>query len=533
MLNRLKNRLNPFNRHQEPEQPDLDVLIIGAGVSGIGMASHLKRNKTFNNAYGKPFKHRRIALVDKRSDIGGTWDLFRYPGVRSDSDMFTFGFAHRPWQSVKTMTDGESIKRYIKDTANAEDLMPYVRLSTKVTDLSWQDADGFWTAQLTDINTGETDTLTARFVVGATGYYDFEQGYRPRFKGEDDFKGEIIHPQQWTDATDYDDKRIIVIGSGATAMTLVPALVNKDSQQRAKHVTLLQRSPTYVANMPSEDNSLHYLKRFTPLSEQTAYNLVRWKNILTQQGLYKFSRVAPKAMKAVVNLGLSKDLKGKNHNGPRSLIDKKHFSPHYDPWDERFCAVPDGDLFEALHTERADIVTDRIERFTATGIQLASGRHLPADMIVTATGLKLQMLGGANVSVNGEVATVGDLMTYKAVLVENAPNLAVLFGYTNASWTLKIDLACAYVVRLLNFMAKKDYRTVIPKAKATDGETVSRETDSVMGSMQSGYIRRAKDVLPKQGDRDPWIVHNSYLKDRKMLLKGGIKDKWLAFKKKG
>ena len=226
--------------------------------------------------------------------------MFRYPGVRSDSICLPLALPIA--LGKQTMTDGNAIKRYIKDTANAEDLMPYVRLSTKVTELSWQDADGFWTARLTNVITGETDTLTARFVVGATGYYDFEQGYRPRFKGEDDFKGEIIHPQNWTDATDYDDKRIVVIGSGATAMTLVPALVNKDSQQRAKHVTLLQRSPTYVANMPSEDNSLHYLKRFTPLSEQTAYNLVRWKNILTQQGLYKFSRVAPKAMKAVVNL---------------------------------------------------------------------------------------------------------------------------------------------------------------------------------------------------------------------------------------
>lgn len=510
----------PFSK----KEPQLEVLIIGAGISGIAMATHLNQDKLLSKWVTKG----RVALVEKRAAIGGTWDLFKYPGIRSDSDMTTFGFAHRPWMGKKTLADAASIKAYIEEAAKEAAIKPLIEFNTEVTKVEWSSSDKYWTATLKEVNTGKTRTVTSRFVVGATGYYDFEQGYQPEFSGQQQFKGQLIHPQQWHDDIDYDNKRVVVIGSGATAVTLVPALVQPLSlspdhkTQCAAHVTMLQRSPTYIGSVPSEDDSLKTLTNRFHLSTQTAYGLVRWRNILIQQGLYRFSKIAP----SVVKKGLVKRAKNELIGSDVSI---EHFQPHYNPWDERLCAVPDGDLFKALKTDKADIVTDSIKSFTPTGIALASGRHLEADIIVTATGLKLQMLGGAQVIVDGEVIAVDQRMTYKAVMVEEVPNLGVLFGYTNASWTLKIDLACDYIVRLLRHMQQNGHNTVLPSPIATDGDKAITQADTVMGSLTAGYIKRAQEVLPKQGDRYPWYVTNNYFTDIVMLRYQRITDKWLRF----
>ena len=508
------------------KKPQLDILIIGAGISGIDMATHIARDKRLS----KSLKRGRVAIVEKRDAIGGTWDLFKYPGVRSDSDMTTFGFAHRPWMGKKTLADAASIKNYIEDAAKAGSIDSLIQFNTNVSQIEWSSERKYWTATLVDVNSGNTRTITSRFIIGATGYYDFDQGYQPHFTGQEQFKGQIIHPQQWQDDIVYDNKRVVVIGSGATAVTLVPALLQPNpttpsqTPQRAAHVTMLQRSPTYIGSVPSEDDSLNTLSKRFNLNTQTAYTLVRWRNILAQQGLYRFAQVAPTLMKKGLISRAKKELKG-------SDVDIKHFQPSYDPWDERLCAVPDGDLFKVLQTPNAEIVTDTIEYMTDSGIQLTSGRHLEADIIVSATGLKLQMLGGAQVIIDGERVQVNQRMTYKAVLVENAPNLAVLFGYTNASWTLKIDLACDYIVRLLRHMHQNGHKTFVPSSIATDGDTAIKQSDTVMGALSAGYIRRAEDVLPKQGDRYPWHVTNNYLSDIIMLKYQRIEDKWLKFSK--
>lgn len=512
--------------HPQAEQtlPDYEVLIIGAGVSGIDMGCHLQqRYRDHATALGRAAK-KKFLIVEKRADMGGTWDLFKYPGIRSDSDMFTFGFAHRPWLSKKTLTDGASIKAYIQQTATDERLDEAIRYQTEVKKIDWSSQDKYWTATLYNSATGMTQKITASFIVGATGYYDYDQGYQPEFPGQEDFKGQLIHPQQWAEDTDYHDKKIVIIGSGATAVTLLPALLDTTSEQQAAHVTMLQRSPTYIANVPSVDEGVHTLTGKLPLNNEQAYTLVRWKNILTQQGIYRFAKVAPKAMKFVLTHKAKQDLKG-------SGVSLSHFNPDYNPWDERLCAVPDGDLFQALQSDNAEIVTDEIKRFTADGIQLRSGRHLEADIIVSATGLTLQMLGGAAASVDGVPVAVGERMTYKAVLVEGIPNMAVMFGYTNASWTLKIDLACDYLLRLFDHMDRHRYQTVVAQAYSETGEQVQRQADTVMGALSAGYIQRAKDVLPKQGDRYPWLVTNNYMTDRIMLKYRGIADEWLNFQR--
>nr|WP_227535318.1 NAD(P)/FAD-dependent oxidoreductase [Psychrobacter sp. YP14] len=512
----------PFNK-----KPDFEVLIIGAGVSGIATASHLQRDKLLSPL----ITHKKVAIVEKRAAIGGTWDLFKYPGIRSDSDMTTFGFAHRPWLGKKTLADAASIKRYIEDTATEENLQPLIQFNTEVSALNWSSRHQYWQAQLTDVTTGQTRHITARFVIGATGYYDYDAGYQPVFKGQQAFNGKIVHPQLWDETIDYDNKRVVVIGSGATAVTLVPALLSRDAYlasaspakpQVAAQVIMLQRSPTYIASIPSEDPSYVLLTERFKLPPNAAYGLVRGRNILLQQSLYRLSRVAPKLLKTILTQRNKYALKG-------SGVALNHFVPDYNPWDERLCAVPDGDLFKAMHTGHADVVTDHIDHFTKDGIQLASGRHLPADIIITATGLKLQMLGGAKLTIDGKALDVSARMSYKAVLLEGVPNMAVLFGYTNASWTLKIDLAAAYLTRLLRHMHHYGYKSVIPDAVATDGEQANRLPDTVMGSLSAGYIQRAQNTLPKQGDRYPWYVTNNYLSDRMMLKQHRVHDKWLRF----
>ncbi len=504
---------------------DYEVLIIGAGISGIGMACRLQQNKQklFNKAKnrdkGKATKS--FIILEKRADLGGTWDLFTYPGIRSDSDALTFGYSFRPWLDHKMLAKGDDIKSYIADTAREFGVEKHIRYQHDVQQLSWSSNAEQWTAMVKNHASGEVYTVTANFIVGATGYYDYDTGYRPHFEGEEQFQGDIVHPQYWQDV-DYNDKNIVVIGSGATAMTLVPALVEPDDGQCARHVTMLQRSPTYVASVPGDDYALDWLSgKFSPLSKHQAYNLLRTRNVLMQQGLYQFATYAPNVLKAVLKHGVKKELKG-------SGVDIAHFMPTYNPWDERLCAVPDSDLFTALHGNRAEVVTDQISHFTKTGIALTSGKHIEADIIVTATGLKLQILGGAALYVDGELIDVGARMTYKAVMLEGVPNIAMMFGYTNASWTLKIDLACQYVVRVLKHMKKHHYHVVCPQA-ITDKEQVQVQPDTVLGALSAGYVRRAKDELPKQGDRYPWRVTNNYLSDRIMLKYRKIEDNWLHF----
>ena len=513
---------------------DCEVLIIGAGIAGIGMASRLQQQK-HKGLFGHKSRSRlkqltkrkpqkttqRFVVLEKRVDLGGTWDLFTYPGVRSDSDALTFGYSFRPWLDHRVLAKGGDIKNYIADTAREFGVTEHIRYQHEVQQLSWSSHNQQWTATVKNHVSGEVFTLTAKFVVGATGYYDYEQAYRPVFENQADFQGEIVHPQHWQNLN-YDDKKVVIIGSGATAMTLLPAMVDEDGEQCAQHVTMLQRSPTYVASVPGDDYALDWLAgKFSPLSKTQAYKLLRARNVLMQQGTYRAAVFAPKVMKALLKRGVKTELKG-------SDVDIAHFMPAYNPWDERLCAVPDSDLFMALHGNRAAVVTDQISHFTKTGIMLDSGKHLDADIIVTATGLKLQMLGGAKVYIDGQAIDIGSRMTYKAVMIEELPNMVALFGYTNASWTLKIDLACQYVMRLLCYMHQHRYQVVLPQAHTKDAKALT-QTDTVMGALSSGYVKRAQHELPKQGDIYPWRVTNNYLSDRIMLKHRKIKDDWLRF----
>lgn len=511
---------------------DYEVLIIGSGIAGIGMACYLQQQKSrgiFGNKSRAKQKHthkaqpsiQRFVVIEKRADLGGTWDLFNYPGIRSDSDALTFGYSFRPWLDHRMLASGGDIKSYISDTARAFDVTEHIRYQHEVQQLSWSSSEQQWTVMIKNHVTGQTLSLTANFVVGATGYYDYEQGYRPHFDKEENFKGLIIHPQKWQDVN-YDDKKVVIIGSGATAMTLLPALIDETADQCARHVTMLQRSPTYVASVPGDDYAIDWLSaKFSPLSQQQAYTLLRVRNVLRQQGAYQLAVQAPSVMRALLKRWAKQELKG-------SGVKVDHFLPDYNPWEERLCAVPDSDLFLALHGERAEVVTDHISHFTETGIQLKSGKELEADIIVTATGLKLQMLGGAKMYIDGEAIDISSRMTYKAVMVEGVPNLAVIFGYTNASWTLKVDLACHYLMRLFAYMKKHNYRSTLPIAE-TEHEKAQIQADTIMGSLSAGYIRRAKDELPKQGDRYPWRVTSNYLSDRIMFKRRKIKDEWLRF----
>ncbi|WP_201592393.1 flavin-containing monooxygenase [Psychrobacter fozii] len=513
---------------------DYEVLIIGAGIAGIGMACRLQQqkhkglfgHKSPNQCKRQTSKQQqkssqRFAILEKRADLGGTWDLFTYPGIRSDSDALTFGYSFRPWLNHRILAKGGDIKRYIADTAQEFGITEHIRYQHEVQQLSWSSSSQRWTAMVKNHVSGEVFTLTAKFVVGATGYYDYEQGYKPHFDQEETFEGRIVHPQHWHNV-DYQDKKVVIIGSGATAMTLLPALVDEEAEQCAQHVTMLQRSPTYVASVPGDDYALDWLSgKFSPLSKEQAYTVLRTRNVLIQQGTYRAAIVAPKFMKALLKRGVKTELKG-------SDVDVAHFVPDYNPWDQRICAVPDSDLFKALQGKRAVVVTDQISHFTKTGIMLNSGNHLDADIIVTATGLKIQMLGGAKVYIDGQAVDIGTRMTYKAVMVENVPNMAVLFGYTNASWTLKIDLACQYVMRLLGYMDKHGYQAVLATAQSEHG-TAHSQPETVMGALSSGYVKRAQHELPKQGDIYPWRVTNNYLSDRIVLKYRKIKDDWLRF----
>ena len=476
-----------------------DVIIVGAGLSGIGAAYHL----------GQECPNKSYAILEGRHAIGGTWDLFRYPGIRSDSDMYTLGYNFKPWRNAKAIADGPSIREYVVETARDNGIDKHIRFHHMVKRASWSSEDSRWTVEA---EMGEAKTLarfTCNFLFMCSGYYSYAGGYDPEFAGKDSFKGTIVHPQFWPEDLDYKNKRVVVIGSGATAMTLVPEM-SKD----AGHVTMLQRSPTYVVSRPGEDDFANWLKRHLP--PMLAYGIVRWRNVLMQLFFYRMARKRPQKIKNFLIGMVKKELPG--------FDVETHFTPHYKPWDQRVCLVPDSDLFEAIRGGKADVVTDHIERFTETGLKLKSGKELDADIVVTATGLKLELLGGLQVSVDGKPVNMSKTMSYKGMMYSDVPNLASAFGYTNASWTLKCDLTCEYVCRMLNYMDARGFTKALPPRDPNVEETPWLD-------FTSGYVQRARDILPKQGSVRPWKLYQNYALDIVTLRFGKVDDGTIRFSK--
>ena len=477
----------------------VDVLIVGAGLSGIGAGHYVQAECPWAS----------YAIFEARDAIGGTWDLFRYPGVRSDSDMFTLGYRFRPWPSDQAIADGGSILQYIKDVAADEGIDRHIRFNHRIVRADWSSADAAWHVTAVRSDTGDTVELTCGFLFSCTGYYRYDHGYVPDFVGMERFPGTIVHPQRWPDDLDYADKRVVVIGSGATAITLIPSLA-----ARARHVTMLQRSPSYVASLPARNPLPRYLRRVLP--GQRADAAVRWFNALVTQGFFQLSRRHPNLVKRALRKGVQRQL-------PPGYDVGTHFTPAYDPWDQRLCVAPDGDLFEAIRQGRASVVTDRIDTFTEEGVRLESGAELGADVIITATGLELLFLGGLQLSVDGGKVDLADKLSYKGMMLEGVPNLALAIGYTNASWTLKCDLTCDYVCRLLNHMRAAGQRQCTP---VNDDATVSPQP--LLG-LSSGYIQRSAHLFPRQGSKSPWRVHQSYLRDYRALKASGILDDAMVF----
>jgi monooxygenase len=477
----------------------VDVLIVGAGLSGIGAAYHVQAN----------CPHKTYAILEARDCIGGTWDLFRYPGIRSDSDMYTLGYAFRPWREAKAIADGPSILSYVRQTATDHGIDQKVRFHHRVLHAEWSTVDARWTVEAKRSDTQETVRLTCAFLLMCSGYYRYDEGYTPDFQGTERFAGRIVHPQQWTEDIDYADKRVVVIGSGATAVTLIPALA-----QSAAHVTMLQRSPSYIVSLPAEDPIANVLRRVLPA--RVAYPIVRWKNVLLTMLSFQLSRRRPGVVKALLRKGIEKRL-------PSGYDIDTHFEPRYRPWDQRLCLVPDGDLFEAISSGRASVVTDQIDTFTEGGLRLASGVELEADLIVTATGLNLLTLGGMQIAVDGRDVSVSETMSYKGMMLSGVPNLAMAFGYTNASWTLKCDLTCEYVCRLLNHMREHGYQQCTPQNR---DPSIAEEP---FIDFTSSYVLRSIDQFPKQGSRAPWRLYQNYALDIVSLRYGSIEDGAMQF----
>ena len=479
----------------------VDVVIIGAGLSGIGAACHLERR----------CPGRSYAVLEGRESIGGTWDLFRYPGVRSDSDIHTLGYSFAPWTDDRTIADGPSILRYIHATADEYGVKDHIRFGHRVTGAAWAGQDARWT--VTAERDGEDPaTLTASFVLFCTGYYRYDQGFDPGFDGRERFPGPIVHPQHWPEDLDYSGKRVVVIGSGATAITLVPALA-----EQAAHVTMLQRSPSYLVSLPGEDPVASRLRRMLP--SMAAYQAVRWKNVALMTLSYRLCRRYPKLAKKVLRKGVLRQV-------PSDLDVDTHFKPRYNPWDQRMCVCPDGDFFSALRSDQATIVTDEVGTFTETGIRLRSGQELEADIIVIATGLNLLALGGTEVTVDGRELDLPHRLTYKGLMLDATPNAALVIGYTNASWTLKADLTCEYVCRLLNHMSEHGYDTAVA---VCDRDSL---TTLPLLDLDSGYVLRSVDEFPRQGSEPPWRLRQNYSRDIVTLRTGKIDDGVLRFSRR-
>ncbi len=475
----------------------LDVLIVGAGLSGIAAAYHL----------GRRLPGKRFAILEARERIGGTWDLFRYPGVRSDSDMQTLGYSFRPWTGHRALADGPSIAAYVRETARQFGIDGRIRFRHRVTRAAWCSEEALWTVEVD--RDGTPLRLRCRFLFLCSGYYDYASGYRPDWPGLDRFGGRLVHPQFWPDDLDHAGRRVVVVGSGATAVTLVPALA-----ETAGHVTMLQRSPTYVVSRPAVDAFSVGMHRRLPA--RLADAVVRWKNVLQTIYFYRLARRQPDRAKAAI-LGMAQKQLGKDYDVGT------HFTPRYKPWDQRLCLVPDGDLFEAIRSGRASMETDTIDTFTETGIRLASGRHLAADIVVTATGLNVKLMGGAAVTVDGTPVDVGRCLSYKGMMFSGVPNLALALGYTNASWTLKCELTAAYVCRLLAHMDRRGYEICTPDRGAETGE------DAPALDLTSGYIRRAAHLLPKQGRGKAWVPRQNYIADLAAMRFGRIEDGAMRF----
>jgi monooxygenase len=480
----------------------VDVLIIGAGLSGVGAAYYIQTR----------CPRKSYAILEARDTIGGTWDLFRYPGVRSDSDMYTLGFSFRPWIDAKAIADGPAILEYIRETAREYGIDKKIRFGHRVGRAEWSTADARWTVEATRDN-GEVVRLTCSFLYMCTGYYDYAQGYTPQWPGVEQFAGQIVHPQQWPEDLDYAGKRVLVIGSGATAVTLVPAMANQ-----AAHVTMLQRSPSYIAIQPSRDAVADWLRDHLPT--RFAHGLVRWKNVLVNLFYYTLMRTRPKlTSRSLIRLVQAELAPGYDVT--------THFTPRYNPWDQRLCLVPDGDLFKAINSGKASMVTDQIERFTATGVRLRSGKELSADLIVTATGLAMRLIDGMQLVVDGNVVELPRTMNYKGTMLSDVPNMAMSIGYTQASWTLKCELIARYVTRLLNYMDRHGLVQCTPRR---NDPTVSEEP---VIELTSGYIQRALATLPKQGSRRPWKMYQNYLLDTLLYRFGKVDDGTMEFRKRG
>jgi monooxygenase len=477
---------------------NLDVLIVGAGLSGIGAAHHLQA----------AFPGKTYAILEARNAIGGTWDLFRYPGVRSDSDMYTLGYRFRPWTEAKAIADGPAILGYVRATAAEAGIERHIRFRHRVIRAFWSSEQARWTVEA-ERPGGETTTLTCGFLLMCSGYYRYDQGYLPSFGGIEDFRGRIVHPQQWPDDLDYAGQRVVVIGSGATAVTLVPAMA-----QTAAHVTMLQRSPTYILAMPAEDGIATRLRAL--LGTRRGYTATRWKNVAVTTLIYKLSRRKPDMIRGWIRQMAVKQL-------PDGYDVDTHFKPTYNPWDQRLCLVPDGDLFQAIRDGRASVVTDRIASFTETGLRLESGAELAADIVVTATGLQLLAFGGTELAVDGRPVRLPETMAYKGMMLSGVPNFAFTIGYTNASWTLKADLVSEFTCRLLKHMDARGYDTCVP---VNDDPGI---TEQPLLDFQAGYVLRSIDQFPRAGSRAPWRLGMSYAHDVVTLRHGKIDDGSMRF----
>jgi monooxygenase len=481
---------------------DVDFLVIGAGLSGIGAARHLT----------SAFPDRSYVLLESRGVIGGTWDLFRYPGVRSDSDMITLGYKFKPWTDPVTMADGPSILAYVRETAEESGIDRHIRYHHRVTAMDWSSGEGRWLVEVERTDTGEQVSFGAGWVMGCTGYYRYDEGYTPHFEGRDDFQGQVVHPQHWPEDLDYAGRRVVVIGSGATAVTLVPAMA--EGPDAAGHVTMLQRTPTYILSLPDRDPFMDSrLARRLP--DSVVYRVARAKNIAQHVATYQLSRRKPDLVRRLIRAATRKEL-------PEDFEVDLHFSPPYDPWDQRLCVVPRGDLFEAIRSGKASVVTDRVSHFDATGIRLESGDHLEADIIITATGLNLLPLGGITLRVDGEEVHLPDTMAYRGLMLSGVPNFALVVGYTNASWTLKADLVCEYVVRVLQHMDRTHQSVCMPVRDPDVAEEPFLD-------FAAGYVLRSLHDFPSQGSREPWKLRQNYYRDAVSLRHGTVEDGSLSF----
>jgi monooxygenase len=479
---------------------DFDVVIVGAGISGIGSAYHLSQkcpSKTYT-------------ILEGRSALGGTWDLFRYPGIRSDSDMHTLGYNFKPWREAKSIADGPSIRNYLNETAVENDIVSNIRYNQMVKSAAWSTDDARWT--VTSVHDGEESQFSCNFLMMCSGYYNYAEGYTPEFSGMDDYTGTVVHPQHWPEDLDYEGKNVVVIGSGATAMTLVPAIA-----ESAASVTMLQRSPTYVVSRPDQDKVANALRKFLP--ERWAYALTRFKNTRMQQFIYNKTRTQPEKVKKQL-VGLVKQALGPDYD-----VDK-HFTPKYNPWDQRLCLIPNSDLFKSIRSGKTKVVTEQIDCITSSGVQLKTGEVLSADILVTATGLNLQLLGGAEFSIDGKAIDFPETVSYKGMMYSNVPNLIQTFGYVNASWTLRADLTSEYACRVINHMDKLDVQQVTPEVRAEDEDM---ELGPWIQDFSAGYMQRVMHLFPKQGNRDPWRNTQDYALDKKLIRNAPLEDGSLAF----